>query len=328
MNEIIKYLNNPVFQEDIQHLNSKALSGLKDAYDQLNTSLLNESRQAKSTSKVMFTEPKENFEKGEIWLVKKNYVDYEGHKIKSDIPHYVCIVTDVSKLSDIRFARVQPLSQFTEFCSPEDILIKDQTIIGFEFIIESWNEQPISVELLDKRIGSLPESLLQIDSSTEKYTYSKEQVEFRKCEIQNTKYIRNSILAYLSWNEHKQEDMGGVVFNFDNSVYYPELVEVMPDSMNYQAAAKSGMNPESHIYAFEQDIDSHKVEVEVFRHDKNLTILVKTNLNIELLDTNSEIIEPTMLWNDKNIFEFSSLSPGQYNITTSSTQQTIGIRIQ
>jgi hypothetical protein len=53
------------------------------------------------------------------------------------------------------FVRIQPISPFTEFQAADEILISDNSIVGFDFIIETWNEQPILTELLDEFVGEL-----------------------------------------------------------------------------------------------------------------------------------------------------------------------------
>ena len=45
------------------------------------------------------------------------------------------------------------VSPFVEFKADDDIFCNDSSIIGFPFIIETWNEQPILLDLIDNYLG-------------------------------------------------------------------------------------------------------------------------------------------------------------------------------
>ena len=131
---------------------------------------------------------------GQIWLCRQEFVDRKGLTIKGDIPYYIIIVDNPGNLGDLNFVRVQPLSMFTEFEAGDDRVVEDESITGFKFLIETWNEQPIDVDLLQNYIGSID---LQIPYEDQEVTLTQYQRDFRKVEIENTAYLRQSVVSYL-----------------------------------------------------------------------------------------------------------------------------------
>ncbi len=118
--------------------------------------------------------------KGQIWLCKQQYYDVFGNEIIGKSPYLVLIVNDVDKFADKNFIRIQPISPFTEFTASDEILIKDDSVVGFDFIIETWNEQPILTDLLDEFVRSLDVESLKINETSS--SLSRTQKEFRKAE--------------------------------------------------------------------------------------------------------------------------------------------------
>ncbi len=115
------------------------------------------------------------------------------------------VVMEVETMDNIEFTRVMPISFEIEFAAKDDIIIDDSSILDRPFIIEYWNEQPISTSLLVEfiKIIHIPEQT----EITEIFELSQEQKNFRKSEIENTEFIRDSVLKHVL----KEETKGRIV---------------------------------------------------------------------------------------------------------------------
>ena len=88
----------------------------------------------------------------------------------------VLITTDPESLdSDNEFVRVCPISPFIEMATSTDQICDDSSIVGFPFLVETWNEQPILVDLLDKYAGNYYSDLIEKDE-----VLNQSQNEFRE----------------------------------------------------------------------------------------------------------------------------------------------------
>ncbi len=145
---------------------------------------------------------------GQIWMCKQKYSDALGNNISGDVPYIVLIVSGVERFADKCFVRVQPISPFVEFAAADEILVKDTNIVGFEFIVETWNEQPVLSDLLDKYIGYLDIKSIAIDESN--ISLSEIQKEFRVTEINNSAYLRQSVISLIEFDEHNPKNSNTV----------------------------------------------------------------------------------------------------------------------
>ena len=194
MKLILKYLNNPKFSFEFR---SDDID--KTLADNTYASFIEEMGHTdgnNTATPLPHLTPKPGI--GQIWLCRQEFVDRNGLTIKGDIPYYVFLTDNRGNLSDLNFIRVQPLSMFTEFKAADDIVVEDESITGFNFLIESWNEQPIDVDLLQDYIGSIdiPQS-----NEDQEVTLTQNQRDFRKVEIGNTAYLRQSVVSYLESKE-------------------------------------------------------------------------------------------------------------------------------
>jgi tetratricopeptide (TPR) repeat protein len=140
----------------------------------------------------------------EIWLCKKSFFGVNDIVIKCEEPYSVVIVMKPDSFNGEEFVRVQPVSKQIKFRSDEDILVEDETLLGYPFIIETWNEQPILTKLLDKKIGSIK----NISGETEEQNeYTEEQLSFRKSEIRRTAFLRQSVLSYIDSSEIRNHNI-------------------------------------------------------------------------------------------------------------------------
>lgn len=81
-------------------------------------------------------------------------MDYEGILQSAAAPIMVLLVSQEEMIGeDGMFVRVCPISPFVEMASENDQICEEESITGFPFFIERWNEQPILTEILDKYVG-------------------------------------------------------------------------------------------------------------------------------------------------------------------------------
>ncbi len=196
--EILKYLRNPEFADS----NAKNIvfdnDKLNDSYESLTKDLSKQKKLDISENPVSRKPlPKER----QVWLCKQSYIDTNEKIITGKIPYYVVIWDGPGKIGKLEFVRVQPISIFTEFKAADDIYVEDEGVTGFKFIIETWNEQPIDVTLLDSYIGSIE---LEHTTQETKVILTDDQKEFRKLEIENTAYLRQSVNSFLSSEEKEK----------------------------------------------------------------------------------------------------------------------------
>ena len=187
MDKIIDFLQSQSENENVSE-NSLDKGKLSKSFNDIKKVVVSSEVEEKTIIQLK-TRPKTK--KGQIWLCKQKYYDAFGNAIIGNIPYLVVVVSDIERLVNETFARIQPISPFTEFIANDEILITDNSLVGFDFIIETWNEQPVLTELLDEYVGKLDiESLKNKDT---KLNLSDIQKEFRKVEIRNTAYLRQSI---------------------------------------------------------------------------------------------------------------------------------------
>lgn len=143
-------------------------------------------------------ELKEEIKIGQIWLCKNNYVDAFQKEVVKNEESLVYIVTEVDASDEEPFVRVQPISKNLEYRTSEDVYIENDTFLEAPFIIETWNEQPILIDVLSKPIATisfdLPKPKLQP-------SFTKKQLTFREEEIHRTAYLRQSVLSSLAIQE-------------------------------------------------------------------------------------------------------------------------------
>ncbi|GHT63002.1 hypothetical protein AGMMS50239_17970 [Bacteroidia bacterium] len=202
MNTILQFLKDEdTSTKDVEQID--ASSREVEKVNQLFTKNV-ESRQAMSHLRIR---PKVG--KNQIWSVKNEYVDFLGNTQKTVHPLLVSIATDIDEMEDEEFVRVYVISPFLEMATQQDIVCKDASIIGFPFLVETWNEQPVLTEILDLYLGYYE----TIDSFTEQENLNAIQKEFREVEISRAKYLNHSIMAMLIFLETNQEQEFSVIIS-------------------------------------------------------------------------------------------------------------------
>lgn len=323
MNKIIDFLQSQSENENISENlvdKGKLSKSFNDIENVIVSSEVEESNvfQLKSRPKT---------KKGQIWLCKQKYYDAVGNEIIGNSPYLVFTVSDVDKFATENFIRIQPISPFTEFTANDEILIKDNSVIGFNFIIETWNEQPILTDLLDEFIGSLDIEALKIDET--ELNLSRTQKEFRKTEIRNTAYLRQSINSLLEYEELNAEKK--IFLNIDNSIIRPNnnnqgkknVISMVPESEpNYLAAAKKGISNERQTYMFEKSVDGIKIIIKIIKEKDKFIVSIKQPENVEMKDINGKSLRQT----SQNLYD--EVESGLYFIKINGIDNEIRIRLK
>ena len=200
MNKLIDFLQSQSSNEEISENSidqSKLSDSLNDIRNKISSIKIEE-------NKIVQLKSQPQIEKSQIWLCKQEYSDAFGDQIIGKAPYLVYIVSDVNSFGGSSVVRVQPITPFVDSPVEDEVLIKDDSIVGFEFLIETWNEQPILTDLLDEFVGNLEVKPINEDNFELKLT--KSQKEFRKAEIRNTAYLRQSVISHIEFNEQKEEE--------------------------------------------------------------------------------------------------------------------------
>ena len=201
MNVINQFLSSPFFRDNSDDITTSNIDRI---------SYLN-----KMFTDKGYTIPKmrllPRIKQNQIWSVKTEYLDYEGILQTASHPMYVIVNTDPELLDDENeFVRVCPISPFVEMSSDLDQICDDPSVIGFPFLIETWNEQPIMLDILDNYLGDYYSDMNERDEDL-----NAEQQLFREVEISNARYLNQSIIAYTNERERLR------AFSFSVDLAYP-----------------------------------------------------------------------------------------------------------
>ena len=323
MNKIIEFLqsqsgsdNIPANRIDKEKL-SKSFIDLKSIFD---TSESDDKRILKLKSK-----PK--IKKGQIWLCKQEYYDALGNQIIGNTPYLVLVISNTENIANESFVRIHPISPFTEFKAVDDIIIIDNSITGFEFIIETWNEQPILTELLDEYVGDLYNDEAMVHET--EANLSNNQKEFRKAEIRNTEYLRQSINSLIEFEEIIEEN--SILINFENSVHLVKSDDLESTTIRlkdeflqpYLQAAKKGRFKDRKNYIFQKTINGVHIEIKILKEEEESYVLAfKQPDEIELKDSNNNLIKQST----PNLYD--NLNSGLYFIKAKGISNEIRIRLK
>ena len=264
----------------------------------------------------------------QIWTVKNIYIDYEGQRQSLCHPMMVLLTSECEDLDeDTSFVRGCPISPFIEMASDDDLVCRDASLIGFPFLIESWNEQPMLVDILDKFVADFYTEVIELDSTVDDYQQS-----FRDIEISNAMFLNRSIIAYMS----EMERADGFSFSVDfisgsnvRTIYMPKLHEQSPKLIPLTGHAEYAMAARSGNILTENDcieIDSVDIPFRIEVRKKNseyiLTIIPKVDIE---LSRNGKTFDYQS--NDERIV-YSGLKRGLYDIKTTLTSEKITIRLK
>lgn len=265
----------------------------------------------------------------QIWTIKQQYMDYDGKIQKSSHPIMVIIVSGESFLDeDNSFVRVCPISPFIEMASASDQICSDSSVVGFPFLIESWNEQPLMAEILDKYVADY-----YIDNVNENYSVDGEISRFREIEISNARYLNHSIISYTNVIERSVNFSFSVDLNYQDysktkhmpliGVAHPKLIDLSGNE-EYATAAKMGnLLSENDCIEFVDKQLPFQLEIRKKAGAFVVTIIPKIEITL-LNDKNEEI-----LGNDNcERIVYDNLKRGIYNIKTPLASEIITIRLK
>jgi hypothetical protein len=272
---------------------------------------------------------------GQIWLCKQRYVDDLGNDIQANIPGYVLITKGPSTLetSDVGFVRVQPISMYTEYGSADDVTVKDPSIIGFPFLIEKWNEQPMLTRLLDIFIADLADHEEVISCPGRSRTVQEitdSQKQFRRLEVRNTAWLRQSVLSALSWLENRQEERsGGVLINLFGKTVYPERQDTGPAGdgllIPMDLAAKSRVGENSTPYVCHETIGQHSITIAVIKEDRRHRVEVTFAEHVDLFDPEGNRCDKRL---EGSTSIFLCPKPGMYELVIQGCDMAVRIRVE
>lgn len=265
----------------------------------------------------------------QIWTIKKQYVDYEGEMQKASHPMMVIVVSDIEELdSDTSFVRVCPISPFVEMGSAADQICSDSSIIGFPFLIESWNEQPILTEILDKYVADF-----YLETEQEEVCIDDDIREFREIEISNARFLNHSIVSYTNEMEKSNNFSFSVDLRYQNyaktihmpimNVMNPMLLDLTGNE-EYASAAKMG-----HVITENDYIEFNNTklpfQLKVRKKSGRFVITIIPKMAISLYNDKNEIIEGSS--NSERIV-YENLKKGLYQIQTPLVNELITIRLK
>jgi hypothetical protein len=210
MKTIIQFLKSEVgdFSDDSEKVD---LTGVE--IENLRNLFLSRSKSVNQTSRLKF---KPQIQRNQIWTVKNEYYDFQGVCQKTWHSLLVLINSEPDEIEGEDFTRVLIVSPFIEVANESDEVCTDPSIIGFPFLVETWNDQPILTELLDEYVGyyelklisfAKSEALEFVNEPDSEYlkasseTLTDIQQEFRNIEISRAKYINHSVLSLLIFLE-------------------------------------------------------------------------------------------------------------------------------
>lgn len=185
--------------------------------EKLNSLFLNRSLEFHQSKQLKI---KPHIQKGQIWTIKNEYTDFLGFKQNTSHPFIVIVNSEIDFIEKERYVRVFIISPFIEMGSNSDEMCIDPTIIGFPFLIETWNDQPILTDIFNEYLGYYDmktpqvlstDALELVNEPISEYSNKRSdllyemQREFKNIEISRAKYINHSVLALLSFLENKIE---------------------------------------------------------------------------------------------------------------------------
>lgn len=268
------------------------------------------------------------YRRNQIWTVKSQYVDFEGELQNSKHKTMVLLITDPEELGDdVSFVRVCPLSPFTDMASPNDVLCNDAGLVGFPFIVETWNEQPMLTEILEKYVVDYSCEIVESNENL-----SDDQQAFREIEISNARFLNQSIIAYTNEMERADNFSFSVDFVSDSKVrtiHMPKLNVQSPTLIplkghaEYATAARSGniLTDNDCIEIDSVDVPFH-IEVRKKNNEYILTIIPKVDVK---LSSNGKVFDCRS--NDERIV-YSGLKQGLYDIESPLISKKITIRLK
>lgn len=333
MKTIIQFLKSQVdtFSEDSEKVFTKE----KDI-ENLTKLFINRSKTVNQTRHLKI-QPR--IQRNQIWTVKNEYDDFQGISQKTSHPFIVLINNDPDDVEGELSVRVLVISLFIEMATQSDEVCNDHSIIGFPFLVETWNDQPILAELLDEYVGyyelksktfKKSEAFQFVNEPISDYlkatseTLSEAQQEFRDIEISRSKYINHSILSLLSFLENRQSQDAGVVISIFGKTEYPKFyIDQTQKEPTLALATKSGIDGEGKYLLL--DNESLPFKIFIRKNEDGFVLSVYTPDKIKLVTNHNEEITGISN-NEKTVF--AKLQAGKYTLISEQVEESIKIRLK
>ena len=319
MDVINKFLDNP--QPVGQNEENIAISG--QDVDKLKNLFTNE------TNYNGYLRLMPQIKQNQIWTIKQQYLDYEGEMQTAAHPYMVILISDIEDLdSNNSFVRVCPITPFLEMASTSDLVCTDASVVGFPFMIETWNEQPILIEILDSYVGEYYTENIPSDKEL-----TDEIIKFREIEISNARFLNHSILSYINDSEHS----GNFSFSVDLKyrdfiktkhmpvmhVLHPKLMELTGNE-EYAAAAKM-RNTITENDCIEFNNNQLPFNLEIRKKSDMYVITIIPKVEISLFNGRNEQIQG---YDNSERIVYDNLSKGLYEIKSPLLKEPINIRLK
>ena len=292
-----------------------SISEIKDYKNKLNLLFKDKNIDQESITTMKF---QPGVTKNQIWSIKNSYFDYLGKEQKASHPFIVWIDSESKELAKERFVRVKVVSPFVEFKADDDIFCNDSSIIGFPFIIETWNEQPILLDLIDNYLGYFELNKINLKNNIDLSQYQKE---FRELEVSNAKYLNNSITTFLYFLEQKQAEDSGVVISLYEEYNFPNFYIGQNQAESILSlAAKTGADKEDKYLKYVND--KLPFEIYIRKNENGYIITVIPYFNIKLVNIEKEEIHS--LSNKEKVI-FQNLEKGIYKLISETLKEPLKI---
>lgn len=294
---------------------------------------------AKTVNQKRHLKIQPRIQRNQIWTVKNEYDDFQGISHKTSHPFIVLINNDPDDIEGELSVRILIISPFIEMASESDEVCDDPSIIGFPFLVETWNDQPILAELLDEYVGyyelksktfAKSEAFELVHEPISEYfkaaseTLSEAQKEFRDIEISRAKHINHSVLSLLSFLENRQSQDAGVVISIFGKTEYPKFyIDQTQKEPTLALAAKSGIDSEDKYLLL--DNESLPFKIFIRKNEDGFILSVYTSDKIKLVTNHNEGITGISN-NEKTVF--ANLKAGKYTLFSENVIEPIKIRLK
>lgn len=330
MNTILQFLNDK-FKSNKDNSEEFTFSNqeLIKLNDQFKTKKINA-----LDSKHLRLSPK--IQKNQIWSVKNKYTDFMGVTQKSKHPFLVLIVDDQNDIEEEDFIRVYVLSPFPEFASTDDFICNDSSLIGFPFLIETWNEQPLLVEILNNYLGYFDVNSLSsiFQNNKKEIKINESQFKFRDLEVSRAKFLNNSVSSLLLYLENRQTDSGGVVISLNDKPVFPKYIkgddhkdlaylQVAEPEFEYLQTAKTGFASKDNFFHYK--IEGSTYEILIKKNEGGFILSILTVDTVRLF-SNDKLELKGSSNSEKTVF--SNLKNGLYTLTSEQIKESIKIRLK
>ncbi len=265
----------------------------------------------------------------QIWTIKRSYMDFEGIIQSTVAPIMVLLVSQEEMIGeDESFVRACPISPFVEMASETDQICEDDSLVGFPFLVERWNEQPILTEILDKYVGDY-----YLDSASKDCKLTNDQEVFREIEISNARFLNHSVSAFMNNLERSENFSFSVDVNYEDysktkhmpqmNVLKPRLIPLNGHEEYAMAARTNNIVSENDCIEFNDEHIPFSIEVRKKKAEFVLTIIPK--VEVVLRNPENKQIEGTS--NSERIV-YGGLQKGLYQIDSPLLNKTITIRLK